>query len=413
MRITSISLVLLFLALGATAQTLTMGNVLATVNSSDLAIAATRTDVDLGNPANATGNVTSAEFHWSALGCTNAVKIKFFRRSGDSLTMTAERGPFSVTTFDSTLAMSPPVPVQQGDLIGIARVASCGNAGALVGIVTPGFLVFPSDVTGTVAFSSGTRGSGVLSVSGSGTATEITTSVLPVVGSTAGSFGANFKTSLQLVNGFTSGSPMTGRFVLRKQGVPGSSSDPSVDFSVPANSVVTYPDILLPFSYTGLGSIDVVVPFGAAVPVIVTRVFNDAGTAGTAGLTEDPVRPNEGIGGGSRAPSAGATAVMVTPSEPARTRFNIGVRSLFAGASLTAVLKNPDGTIVTSVTKTYQPNFFQQVSAESFFGGVSINANQIVVISVSDGSAIIYGSTTDNVTNDPALQYAITIFAIA
>src|SRR6266478_4531096 len=85
-------------------------------NSSDLAIAATRTDIDLVSPASATGTVVSVHVYWSSAGCTNALKIKFFHRSGNTLTMTAERGPFTPNGGESTLVMSPAVSVQQGDL---------------------------------------------------------------------------------------------------------------------------------------------------------------------------------------------------------------------------------------------------------------------------------------------------------
>src|SRR5260221_6601507 len=76
-------------------QTLTVGVDVTTPNSSDSAIAATRTDISLNNPATATGTVASVKVYWSALGCANAFKVKFFRRVGDTLTLTAERGPFT------------------------------------------------------------------------------------------------------------------------------------------------------------------------------------------------------------------------------------------------------------------------------------------------------------------------------
>jgi hypothetical protein len=65
------------------------------------------------------------------------------------------------------------------------------------------------------------------------------------------------------------------------------------------------------------------------------------------------------------------------------------------------------------VTKTYQPNWFEQPSASALFDGATIPANAIIQISVSSGSAIIYGSTTDNTTNDPAIQVMTVSFAIA
>ena len=417
------SLAAIALAIGAatnsSAQPLTMGNGgITSPNASDFAIAATRTEIDLVNPANATGNLATARFNWAGSPCANTVKIKIFRRTGANLTLVAERGPFSTAAADNTVALSPAVAVQQGDLIGIARVANCGNLGADLGIVTAGSLDFAGDVSGTVTFASGTRRAEVLAVGGSGTATESVAAVLPVVGSTAGGFGSNFKTSLQLTNGVPFSSPLTGRMVLRRQGIPGSSSDPAISYSIPSNTVLSFPDIVAAFGFSGLGSIDFILPSGQPMPAVTARVFNDAGTAGTAGLSEFAINPlggcfNSLIPPGGITTFQGATAVMITPTDPSRTRFNIGVRAFFSGAAITATLRNPDGTMVTSVTKTYLPSSFEQVSAESFFGGVSIGANQLISLSVNDGGAIIYGATTDNVTNDPSVQYAIVTFAIA
>jgi hypothetical protein len=65
------------------------------------------------------------------------------------------------------------------------------------------------------------------------------------------------------------------------------------------------------------------------------------------------------------------------------------------------------------VTKTYLPNFFEQVDSTSFFAGTAIGPNQSISITVGGGSAIVYGSTTDNTTNDPNIQFAEALFGIA
>jgi len=391
-------------------QTLTMGVDIASPNSSDSAIAATRTDISLDNPATATGNVTSVKVYWSSSGCANALKIKFFRRVGDNLTLINERGPFSTTANVMTYAMTPPVAVQQGDLIGVARVGGCGNAGALVGIVDAGYLVYAGDVTGTVAMSDGARVGSAISLSGSGTATESLAAVLPAVGSVTGTFGSSFKTSLQLLN--PSASVMTGRLVFHHAGVAGSSSDTTYPYTLAVGQELTLPDLGTAMGATGLGSLDMIIASGIGKPQIVARVYNDAGTAGTAGFFEDPITPADLSIAGGRIVSMGATAFMLAPVDPARTRLNIGVRTLFSGAQLNAVLLDNTGHVLASVTKRYTANYFEQVDATGFFGGVPVGASQIIRISVSDGSAIIYGATTDNVTNDPSVQYAIVAYAI-
>jgi hypothetical protein len=379
-------------------------------NSSDSATGPVRTDIDLVQPATATGNVSTVHVYWSSSGCTNAMKIKFFRRSGNTLTMTAERGPFSPVGGDNNIAMSPVVAVQQGDLIAVARIANCGNAGTFFGFPTAGNVVFASDVTGSVDITTGFLSGAPLALGGSGTATEQLRGYIPVVGSTTGGSGSNFKTSLQLLFGApgTTGS-ITGKLVFHQSSTSGSASDPTVTYNVGAGQVVTYPDIVGTFGRAGLGSVDLITTPGATKPVIITRVYNDAGTLGTSGLTEDVIDPSD-----SRVIQGGFTGFLVTPVDPTKTRFNIGVRTGASGATLTAVLRDTNGAALKTVTKTYQPNWFEQVDSTTFFNGTTVGANQSIAITVTiGGSAIVYGSTTDNTTNDPNIQFAVALFGIA
>jgi len=233
---------------------------------------------------------------------------------------------------------------------------------------------------------------------------------IPVVGSTAGSSGSNFKTSLQLLFGSTGSSgSITGKLVFHPASTSGSSSDPTVTYNVGAGQVVSFPDIVATFGRSGLGSVDLITAPTATKPVIITRVFNDAGTLGTSGLTEDVIDPTD-----ARVIQGGFTAFLVTPVDPTKTRFNIGVRTGASGANLTAVLRDTNGTVLKTVTKSYLPNWFEQVDSTSFFAGTAVGANQSIAITVSiGGSAIVYGSTTDNISNDPNIQFAVALFGIA
>jgi hypothetical protein len=405
------SAVLLLTSASLFAQ-LTIGNSFSTSpNASDLNIAAVRTDVDLTGPASGTGTVTSVHVYWSQAGCSNGIKIKFFRRSGNTLTMTAERGPFSSVGADNAFVMSPAVAVQQGDLIGVARVASCGNPGSFsFGFPSAGFVAFPSDVTGSVDMSSAAASGSPLALSGSGpVATEQIRGYIPVVGSTAGGLGSNFKTSMQLLFGApTSSGSITGKLVFHPAGASGNSSDPTLSYTVAAGQVVTFPDVVAAFGRSGLGSVDLIAAPSATKPVIITRVFNDAGVLGTAGLTEEVIDPSD-----PRVIPAGFTGFLVTPVDPTKTRFNIGVRTFFSGATITAVLRDTNGVALKTVTKTYLPNFFEQVDSTSFFAGTALGPNQSISITVGGGSAVVYGSTTDNTTNDPNIQFAVALFGIA
>jgi len=408
-RIVRFSSLLLLMAAPLFPQALTIGpGFSGSPNSSDSAIAATRTDIDLVSPASATGSVTSVHVYWSSSGCTNAIKIKFFHRTGNTLTMTTERGPFSSSGSDNTFAMSPAVPVQQGDLIGVARVANCGNPGTFFGFPSAGYLVYGSDVTGSVDVASGTFSGSPLALGGTGTATEQLRGYIPVVGSTAGSLGSNFKTSLQLLFGGPGSGSITGKLVFHPASSSGTSSDPTVTYNVAAGQVVTYPDIVATFGRSGLGSVDLITTPGATKPVIITRVYNDAGTLGTSGLTEDVIDPSD-----SRVINSGFTAFLITPVDPSKTRFNIGVRTGFSGATMTVSLRDTNGSVIHTVSKSYQPNWFEQVDSTSFLGGTVIGPNQSILITVSGGSAIVYGATTDNISNDPNIQFAVALFGIA
>lgn len=107
---------------------------------------------------------------------------------------------------------------------------------------------------------------------------------IPVAGSTGGAFGSNWKTGLQL---FSLGdSTISGRLVFHPAGANGSANDPSMNFTLNAKQVQTIGDVVAAMGQSGLGSIDVIGRFSDPPPIAETRVYNDAGAAGTSGFTE-------------------------------------------------------------------------------------------------------------------------------
>ena len=414
MRITRLLFALslaVFLPAPLFAVTLTVGNDISAPTASDGNIGTTRTDIDLVHPASHSGALSFAKLYWSSSGCSNAFKIKFFRRVGDTLTMVAERGPFTPSANIDTATLVPPVTAHQGDLIGVARVGNCGNAGAVTGFPSEGYLQYASDVTGSVAMADATRQGGVLALSASGTVSEWMARVIPVVGSTPGSFGAKFKTEMQYFNPQTSGS-MTCKLVFHPAGVAGSDADTTRLVILDPGEVFSTADVVAAMGQTGLGSLDISVPAGQSVPMLLTRVYNDAGTAGTSSLTEEAIAVSDDVTIGSNVLARGVTGFLITPRDLVRTRFNIGVRTLYSGATISVTVRNADGVVVRTVSRTYTANYFTQTDAATFVGG-PISPDQSIQISISAGSAIVYGSTTDNTTNDPAIQFVYGIFAIA
>ncbi len=394
--------VLALFAVSSFSQTLTIGPSFAGVpdDGSDSTSQPVRTVIDLSAPASATGVVTAVHIYWSNANCPGALKVKFFRPSTD-LTMVGVRGPFSVTSRDFTVTLSPPVPVLKGDVIGITRLTTCGapmrfdESDATYAYFSSDF-VGPYDNGYNVIF--GSR----LALAGTGIETEdILRGVLPVAGSVAGSGGSNFRTSLQLLHpGGTAGS-MTGKLVFHPASTSGTSFDPTITYTLSPGQVLAYEDIATAFGRSGVGSIDLLTTQTAAKPLIVARVFNDAGAAGTSGLTEEVIDVAD-----ARVINSGSTAYLVTPVDPAKTRFNVGVRTLLSGATLTITLRDSNGGAIRTFTKSYLPNWFEQVGSTTFVGNTVIAGNQSIAITVTSGSAIVYGSTTDNTTNDPAIQYA-------
>src|SRR5216684_684149 len=223
------------------------------------------------------------------------------------------------------------------------------------------------------------------------------TRFIPVVGSTPGSFGSFFKTSVQLYN--AKSSAISGKIVFHTQNVSGSAADPSLAFSIQPGKSLSYPDLLPAMGIaSGLGSADLIADAGSPFPVALVRVFNDAGTAGTTGLAEEPMNAGDALQNGD-------TGVVIAPADQ-KFRLNIGVRTLEQGASMTFTVRDKDGTLVKTSTRTYGPTFFQQGGSPAILDGYVLTGGETITIQVTAGSAFVYGSTTDNTTQDPSVQFA-------
>ena len=220
--------------------------------------------------------------------------------------------------------------------------------------------------------------------------------ILPVVGSTPGANGTLFRTSVQLHN--PGSAAMAGRIVFHLSGVPGSESDPALPYSLAPGQTQSIADLLPAMGLSGLGSADIEVTSGGA-PVATARVFNDAGAAGTTGFTEQPMRVDEAL-------RPGQTGVLLTPPDFAVARFNVGVRTLEDGASVTFTLRDAAGAVVGSPNRSLPSNYHQQQDAAGFLSVLALPSGGSITITVNSGAAIVYGATVDNRTGDPSLQIA-------
>jgi hypothetical protein len=235
----------------------------------------------------------------------------------------------------------------------------------------------------------------VLTLAGPNTGYSVA-AILAVAGSAQGN-GAFFRTRVQMYNPRTGS--ISGKLVFHAQGVSGGPNDPSLNYTLAAGQTIDYTDLLPAMGISGgLGSIDIMTNPGDPVPVMSARIFSDGGANGSAGFFIDPLGPDAAL-------QAGDSGVLIAPADPVAARLNIGVRSLETGASILVTVRNRNGGVRNTVTKTYGPTFFEQVNANSYVG-VNLDASDTITFSVNSGKAIIYGAQTDNKTQDPSVQYA-------
>ncbi|MEK6374278.1 MAG: hypothetical protein AABO58_16445 [Acidobacteriota bacterium] len=226
------------------------------------------------------------------------------------------------------------------------------------------------------------------------TPTFSTIGVLAVVGSVQGA--AFFRTGVQVHN--PRSTPISGKFVYHPQGTSGTANDASMTYTLQGGQTIDYADLLPAMGLSGLGSLDIMTT-GDPAPIMVARVFSDAGDAGTAGFTIDPLAPSAAL-------QSGDSGVIIVPSDLVKTRLNVGLRSLEAGASMLITLRSKAGVQKGTTSKTMTANFFEQPSVASLLPGLTIEGSDTITFSINSGRAIIYGAATENKTQDPSLQYA-------
>jgi hypothetical protein len=226
--------------------------------------------------------------------------------------------------------------------------------------------------------------------------------IIPVVGSTRGNAGSFFKTSVQLYNPTTEG--ISGRIVFHPQGAAGGQAESVLAYSIAPGKTLSHDDLLPAMGLaSGVGSADLVADIAGdesmPLPLAVVRIFNDAGSAGTTGLVQEAIRPEDAL-------RSGDTGAIIAPDDFEKFRLNIGLRSLEDGASLTITVRDRDGIVVATLERAYGPHAFEQLGSAAFLGGHVLSGGETISLTLTQGNAIVYGSITDNITNDPAQQFA-------
>jgi len=224
------------------------------------------------------------------------------------------------------------------------------------------------------------------------------TRILTVVGSLTGSANSFFRTAVQLYN--PKSVTISGKIVFHTQNVSGSANDPSLAYSLASHKTISYADLLPAMGITsGIGSADLVADSGSTLPLALVRVFNDGGVLGTSGLAEDALSTDDAL-------QQGDGASLIAPEDITHFRLNIGVRTLTNGAAFSITVRDRNGNVVKSTTKSFAPTFFRQFSSIEILDGFVLAGGETISFDVTSGSALIYGATTDNTTNDPSVQFA-------
>jgi hypothetical protein len=300
--------------------------------------------IDFSRPATAAGSYDSATVYWVA-GTRRSLRRRFQvevlpaesrridRPHARGHARAVRRNPGLVT-----VTLHPPVSLLKGDLLALTELldASCGAVALNVsgtGTRTVGF--FGDDPGATISTCGHEaffipEALGAIATAGG---TEVRSGIVTGVGSVHGASNSSFKTGTQIFN--PGSAPISGRLVFHPIGQPGSSSDPSLPYSIPSFQATSIADLVGAIGTTGLGSIDVIANASYA-PLIATHVFNDAGDAGTAGFTEPP------FGGDQYVLEANEGAFLFARGSR-EYRMNVGVRSLAENCLVNIVLTNSTG----------------------------------------------------------------------
>jgi hypothetical protein len=393
------AVVSLVAAVSLTAQPLTIGKMtprgLFTVSNEP----PTLTWIDVSHAAPRSGTIGGLSVRWSGPAgapCVNAYSARIVRASSvpGAWTIVANLGTYN---SDNELVTLPaPVNVQAGDLLAVTALKAIQTCGAFVfsqGSQSDTVIRIPADLTNNVAPTFSNYAHGVVLNALAWQSISTLTATLPVVGSAPGNFGAFFRTSLQLSNADTSRQDV--RIVFHPQAQSAQASDPSLSVTLLPGRSVAYNDILATMGLTGIGSLDIY-GTGGKGPVVTARVFNDNGAAGTQGFTEEAVTREHFM-------VASQYGELPYPADPANFRMNLGVRTFDDGATVQFTGYDATGAFRGSLTKTYGPNYFEQFNAAA----LAALTDGWISVYVTAGSAVVYGSYTDNRTNDSNMKYAM------
>ena len=219
-----------------------------------------------------------------------------------------------------------------------------------------------------------------------------------VAGSLRGNANSAFKTSAQLTN--LGGSAIAGKLVFHPAGTPTKDTDPSIAYALTQGQTVSYDDVVQSMGTSGLGTMDLVTTSGYPADVAL-RIYNDEGAVnGTSGLTQEVLSPQQ-------AHHSGTFGSLTIPANLTAFRLNVGIRTLGLPTHLTIFVLDANGNRLEPVAeRNFAANTFTQDLGAAFAQQPALPPGGTIHFFVTEGSAFVYGATTDNRTNDPNLRFA-------
>ena len=369
------------------------------------------TYIDFTRPMTTDGTVSEVTLRWvSNAQCSEQIKFRFFRPGArgplGALELVGAAGPFTsanpaapgVFPDNNVIRLSfPAIAVKRGDVLAVTQMKS-GCGGVEIATGRPDDIVYETSADfdgGALSASNTVARTGFRLNAAAHTSSFRLVGVIPVAGSAAGAFGSFFRTEVSITNPSPFG--MGVALVFHPAGRSAEPGDPRRNTLLVGNESRNYSDIVALMGQTGLGSIDVLTT--GLTPVITTRVYNDAGSAGTSGFTEEVVSPYEAI-------RSGAFADFTIPSDLTNYRLNVGVRTLSEATTFRVTVYDATGVLVgTTSERTLPADYFEQVPLSTFIAGVTPPAGGLARIQITGGgSAVFYTATNDNRTNDGSLK---------
>jgi hypothetical protein len=369
------------------------------------------TYIDFSRPVTMDGTVTDVTLRWVSNGpCSEQIKFRFFRPGAGGplgvLELVGTAGPFTsanpaapgVFPDNNVIRLSfPAIAVKRGDVLAVTQMKpGCGGVGVVAGRREDILYETSADFNGGALSASNTiarTGFRLNAAAHTGAFRHV--GVIPAAGSTAGAFGSFFRTEVTFTNPSPFGIGV--QIVYHPAGRSAEAGDPTRNVLLLGNESRTFTDFVATMGQTGVGSFDVLTT--GFTPVITTRVYNDAGAAGTTGFTEEVVTSYEAI-------KSGAYADFTIAADLTDYRVNVGIRTLAESTTFQVTVFDAAGAPVgDTAERTVPANYFEQIPLSAFLAGVTPPAGGLVRIHVTGGgSAVFYVATIDNRTNDVSLK---------